>query len=65
MSVTMSQDKAQAFTLPCGCIALTEADGRFEVRWCPHHRSLHGVIPCDFLKHSPEETRAYRKQRLP
>ena len=33
------------FTLPCGCVAVTRDDGPFEVRWCPHHQALHGLIP--------------------
>jgi hypothetical protein len=49
----------QLFALPCGCIAVTSAAMPFEVRWCPHHRALHGVVPADFAKPSRDEERAY------
>ncbi|MBV8491634.1 MAG: hypothetical protein JO199_14000 [Candidatus Eremiobacteraeota bacterium] len=38
----------QTFTLPCGCVAVSRPDVPFEVRWCPHHEQLHGVMPCTF-----------------
>jgi hypothetical protein len=31
--------------LPCGCTSVTTSNGSFEVRWCPHHRAIHGVVP--------------------
>jgi hypothetical protein len=52
------------FTLPCGCVAVTREDQPFEVRWCPHHRMLHGVIPCDFAHDARSEKRAPRADIL-
>jgi hypothetical protein len=49
----------QRFTLPCGCVAVTQ-DNAFKVHWCPHHTMLHGVLPVDFAKESRAEQRAYR-----
>ena len=50
----------QTFTLPCGCVAVTRDEQPFEVRWCPHHRMLHGVMPCNFAHDVSAEKRAYR-----
>ena len=50
------------FNLPCGCVAVTRDGQPFEVRWCPHHRMLHGVIPCNFAHEARDEKRAYRKE---
>jgi len=49
------------FTLPCGCVAITRANSKFEVLWCAHHETLHGVITCDFSRISRNEERAYKQ----
>jgi hypothetical protein len=41
-------------------VAVTRSDQTFEVRWCPHHHMLHGVISCDFARTSRREERAYQ-----
>lgn len=48
------------FTLPCGCVTITRNDRSFDVRWCPHHRMLHGVVSCNFATPSRPERRAER-----
>jgi hypothetical protein len=53
------ENEERRFTLPCGCVAVTDDDG-FKVHWCPHHTMLHGVLPVDFAKNSRAEQRAYR-----
>jgi hypothetical protein len=31
--------------LPCGCTSVTTTTGYLEIRWCPHHGAIHGIVP--------------------
>jgi hypothetical protein len=58
-----AKKEERRFTLPCGCVAVTN-DDVFQVHWCPHHTMLHGVLPCDFAKDSRAEQRVYHEPPL-